>query len=78
MKLKLLYIFFFSLTFQMFAQDDNDKKSIKIPAKETKEKDTLPTTLRITPKNDLKITKTDKNVNGIPFKSKVEIMQSQK
>jgi hypothetical protein len=77
MKFKFLYIFFLALTFQMFGQNDNEKKSIKIPAEETKEKDTIPSSLKITAKEDFEITKTEKNIKGIPFKSKVEIKEHQ-
>lgn len=75
MKFKFLYIFFFALSFQMYAQTDSENKSIKIPAKETKEKDTTPSSLKITPKSDFKIPNTQKNINGIPFKSKVVIKE---
>ncbi|MFK7782377.1 hypothetical protein [Psychroserpens sp.] len=71
MKLKILFIFFLCVTTLVSGQSnppDNENKSIKIPAKETKEKDTTPTEFKIKPNSKLGITKTDKNINGIPVK----------
>ncbi|WP_052461045.1 hypothetical protein [Psychroserpens mesophilus] len=47
---------------------DGEKKSIKIPAKETKEKDSTPTPIKIKPNPKIDITKTDENISGIPVK----------
>lgn len=71
MKLKILFIFFLCVTTLVSGQSnppDNENKSIKIPAKETKEKDSTPTEFKIKPNSKLGITKTDKNINGIPVK----------
>ncbi|WP_323788957.1 hypothetical protein [Psychroserpens sp.] len=70
MKLKVLFVLFLGLTFFVSGQPnpDNEKKSIKIPAKETKEKDSTPTQFKIKPNSKLEITKTDENISGIPVK----------
>lgn len=72
MKLKLVFVFFLCMTIYMNGQTnpDSENKSIKIPAKETKEKDSLPTQFKIKPNSKIEITKTDKNINGIPVKIK--------
>ncbi|MCB0383300.1 MAG: hypothetical protein KDD05_08395 [Psychroserpens sp.] len=58
------------MTSFVIAQTDPDaeKKSIKIPAKETKEKDSIPTPVTIKPNPNIDITKTDDNISGIPVK----------
>ncbi|MBR9846941.1 MAG: hypothetical protein GYB35_12925 [Algicola sp.] len=70
MKLKIIVVFFLCMTTFVYAQTDPDgeKKSIKIPAQETKEKDSTPTPITIKPNPKIEITKTDKNINGIPVK----------
>lgn len=70
MKLKVIVVFFLCLTYLVKAQPnpDNEKKSIKIPAKETEEKDSVPTQFVIKPNAKIEITKTDENINGIPVK----------
>ena len=51
MKLKIVFLFFLCMTFYVNAQPnpDSEKKSITIPAKETKEKDSTPTQFKIKP-----------------------------
>jgi len=49
---------------------DSEKKSIKIPAEVTKEKDSTSTQFKIEPNPKLEITKTNENINGIPVKIK--------
>ncbi|WP_152604784.1 hypothetical protein [Psychroserpens jangbogonensis] len=70
MKLKIVFLFFLCMTFYVNAQPnpDSEKKSITIPAKETKEKDSTPTQFKIKPNSKIEITKTDKNIKGIPVK----------
>ena len=68
MKFKLIVLFFLSMIVHVSGQPnpDNENKSIKIPARETKEKDSTPTEFKIKPNSKLEITKTDQNINGIP------------
>ncbi len=71
MKLNIVFVVFLCVTSLVYGQTnppDSEKKSIKIPAKETKEKDSIPTEFKIQPNPKSKITKTDKNINGIPVK----------
>lgn len=70
MKLKVVFLFFLFMTFYVNGQPnpDSEEKSIKIPAKETKEKDSTPTQFKIKPNSKIEITKTDKNISGIPVK----------
>lgn len=72
MKFKISVVFFLCMTFYVSGQTnpDSENKSIKIPAKETKEKDSIPTQFKIKPNSKLEITKTDKNISGIPVKIK--------
>ena len=50
---------------------DGEKKSIKIPVEPKKNDSTpLPKTLEIKPKSNTSLTKTNKNINGIPVKIK--------
>lgn len=70
MKFKIAFVFILCMTFYVSGQTnpDSENKSIKIPAKETKEKDSTPTQFKIKPNTKLEITKTDENINGIPIK----------
>jgi hypothetical protein len=63
MKFRLLFIVILLITFQGFAQQpvDNEKKSIKIPAQETKEKDSTSTKFPIKPEEK----KNTSNTQGI-------------
>ncbi|MGS2726136.1 hypothetical protein ACU8DI_05965 [Psychroserpens sp. BH13MA-6] len=63
---------------QVFAQPDTKKNSIKIPAVETKKKDTVPVVLDIKPDSKISITKTKKNIAGIPIESKVSTKKPEK
>lgn len=65
-----IVLFFLSMTSYVSGQPnpDSEQKSIKIPAKETKEKDSTPTQFKIKPNSKLEITKTDQTINGIPVK----------
>jgi hypothetical protein len=65
-----IVLFFLGMTSYVSGQPnpDNEQKSIKIPAKETKEKDSTPTQFKIKPNSTLEITKTDQTINGIPVK----------
>ncbi|WMI67358.1 hypothetical protein [Mangrovimonas sp. YM274] len=77
-RILFLIAFLFVAYSQTYAQvgDKKENRSIKIPAKETKEKDTIPSELKIKPSSDSpSLTKTDDNINGIPLKSKVEIRE---
>ena len=78
MKNFLIVLLFSLCTCSVFAQPDTEKKnSIKIPAIETKKKDTTPQ-LIIKPKSQIGITDTKKNIGGIPIESKTSIKKSQK
>jgi len=78
MKNFLIFLLFSLCTCSVFAQPDTEKKnSIKIPAIETKKKDTTPQ-LIIKPKSQIGITDTKKNIGGIPIESKTPIKKSQK
>ncbi|MEM5564848.1 hypothetical protein WNY78_07015 [Psychroserpens sp. AS72] len=83
MKKNIILLLLFSLfALHVFAQppDTNEKKSIKIPAKETKEKDTASVKLDIKPNSKIGITKTKKNISGItvPKVSKESITKPKK
>ncbi|WP_052467145.1 hypothetical protein [Psychroserpens damuponensis] len=81
MKKHIILLFFSLFALQVFAQPDtNEKKSIKIPAKETKKKDTASVKLDIKPNSKLSITKTKKNISGIsvPKVSKESITKPKK
>lgn len=78
MKRHLIFFFFAICTSSLFAQPDTEeKKSIKIPAIETKKKDSTPR-LIIKPDSKIGITKPKKNIAGIPTESKVSIKKPQK
>ncbi|WP_299228126.1 hypothetical protein [uncultured Psychroserpens sp.] len=68
MKLNILVLLFICVTFHAYAQPDSEQKSIKIPAKETKEKDSTPLQFEIKPNQKVGITNTKKNIDGIPVK----------
>ncbi|MEY8849050.1 hypothetical protein AB9K26_09550 [Psychroserpens sp. XS_ASV72] len=75
MKLKFTLIFLCCVVLSFYGQSqtktdpDGEKKSIKIPAK-PKENDSTPqpSKIEIKPNSENSITKTDKNINGIPVK----------
>ena len=74
-----LIIFFFALcTCSVFGQPDKENKSIKIPAVETKKKDSTPTKLDIKPNSKISITKTKKNISGIPIEKETSIKKPEK
>lgn len=73
--LKLVIALCMLFSFQLNAQVDNEKKSIPIPAEETKKKDSLPPDLKIKPNEKASITKGEKHISGIPYKSKVEVKE---
>lgn len=59
----------------MHAQvNDDEKKSVKIPAEKSKKKDSTPSAFKIEPK-DIGLSKTKKNINGIPITNKVTIKE---
>ncbi|SDS42000.1 hypothetical protein SAMN04515667_2137 [Formosa sp. Hel1_31_208] len=61
------------------AQPDTEKKnSIKIPAVETKKPDTTSKKLIIKPNSNFGLTKTKKNIGGIPLESKTAITKPKK
>lgn len=73
MKQYLVFLLVAFCTCAVFGQPDTEKKnSIKIPAIETKKKDTTPQ-LIIKPESKISLTKTKKNISGIPTESKVSI-----
>nr|WP_321223534.1 hypothetical protein [uncultured Psychroserpens sp.] len=81
MKHKIILLLFSIFAIQVYAQPDtNEKKSIKIPAKETEKKDTTQVKLDIKPNSKIGITKTKKNIAGItiPKEKKVSIAKPQK
>ena len=78
MKLKILLILFMIISFESLAQTDSENKSIKIPATESKQTDTLPENIKIKPLPDISLSKPEKNISGIPYKSKVEIKELDK
>ncbi|WP_052184155.1 hypothetical protein [Psychroserpens sp. Hel_I_66] len=66
MKKHIILVLFSFFALQLFAQPDtNEKKSIKIPAKETEKKDTTQVRLDIKPNSSISITNTKKNISGI-------------
>ncbi|WP_204345193.1 hypothetical protein [Psychroserpens algicola] len=78
--MKTYFVFFILAlsTFSLFAQPDTEeKKSIKIPAIETKEKDSTKK-LIIKPNSKIGITKPKTNSLGIPTESKYSIKKKQK
>lgn len=79
MKTGFIFILFTLCTVSLFAQPDTEKKnSIKIPAIETKKKDSTPNQLVIKPKSNIGITKTKKNIGGIPIETKAAIEKAKK
>lgn len=72
MKLKLIMSLVFLFVLQLQAQVDSKAKTIVIPAKITKDKDSTPSTLKIDPKTK-SLTKIEPNISGIPTKNKVEV-----
>jgi hypothetical protein len=81
MKHKIILLLFILFALQVFAQPDTNKKnSIKIPAKETKKKDTTSVKLDIKPNSSIGITKNKKNIAGItiPKENKMSIKKSKK
>ncbi|WP_431134260.1 hypothetical protein [Psychroserpens mesophilus] len=72
MKLKVVFLFFLCMIYGLNGQPnpDSEKESIKIPARETDEKDSIPTTFKIKPNSKIEITKTNDNLSGIPVKVK--------
>lgn len=78
MKQRLVFLLFVFSVFSVFAQPDTEKKnSIKIPAIETKKKDTTPQ-LIIKPNSKIGLTKPKKNNSGISIESKVSIEKEKK
>lgn len=76
MNFKITYIFFFIITLQLSAQIDNSKSGgIKIPAIETKEKDSLPTSFQIKPNPSAPSLTPKKNISGIPQKNLVKVTE---
>lgn len=82
MKKNIILLLFSLFALQVFAQppDTNEKKSIKIPAKETEKKDTTSVKFDIKPNSKIGITKTKKNIAGItiPKESKESVTKSKK
>ena len=82
MKNYLIFLFFALCAITANAQppDQSEKKSIKIPAIESKKKDSTPSKLIIKPNSKLGITKTKKNISGIgvPTESKISIKKPKK
>jgi hypothetical protein len=78
MKKHLIFFLLIFSTCALFAQPDkDDKKSIRIPAIEKKDKDSTPR-LVIKPDSKIGITKPKKNIAGIPTESKVSIKKNKK
>ncbi|MDG5491978.1 hypothetical protein [Psychroserpens sp. SPM9] len=79
MKKHLIFFLLFLSTCVLFAQqpDNNEKKSIRIPAVEKKDKDSTPR-LIIKPESKIGITKSKKNIAGIPTESKISIKKPEK
>ncbi|WP_460218962.1 hypothetical protein [Psychroserpens sp. MEBiC05023] len=78
MKKHLFFLCFALCACSLFAQPDTeDKKSIKIPAIETKKKDSTPR-LIIKPDSKISLTKPKKNISGIRTESKVSIKKNKK
>lgn len=79
MKTALIFFLFTLCTYSLLAQPDTEKKnSIKIPAIETKKKDSTPDKLIIKPNSKIGITKTKKNIGGIPIETKAAIEKAKK
>ncbi|MFT4805568.1 MAG: hypothetical protein ACJAZK_001245 [Psychroserpens sp.] len=81
MKHKIILLLFSFFALQTFGQPDNsEKKSIKIPAKETEKKDTTSVKLDIKPNSKIGITQIKKNISGItiPNESNVSITKPKK
>ena len=76
MKFKFLIFLIFLLSLPLNAQvNDDKKKSVKIPATESKKKDSTPSSFKIKPKDNIGLSKTKKNINGIPITNKVTIKE---
>lgn len=79
MRIFLFIICFMAGSVSVFAQPDTEKKNaIKIPAIETKKPDTSSQKLIIKPKSNIGITKTKKNISGIPLESKYKLSKPKK
>ncbi len=78
MKQGLVIVILMCCVSAVFGQPDTEKKNaIKIPAVETKKKDTTPQ-LIIKPNSKIGLTKPRKNISGIPTESKVSITKPKK
>ena len=78
MKKHIIFFLIILNTCALFAQPDKDeKKSIRIPAIEKKDKDSTPR-LIIKPDSKIGITKPKKNIAGIPTESKISIKKPEK
>ncbi|OUS00953.1 hypothetical protein A9Q86_09395 [Flavobacteriales bacterium 33_180_T64] len=78
MKNSLFLFLFLVCTCSAFAQPDTKKNAIKIPAVETKKKDSTSVVLDIKPNSKISITNVKKNIAGIPIESKVSIKKQKK
>ena len=79
MKTGLIFSLLVFCSFALFAQPDTEKKnSIKIPAIETKKKDSTPNTLIIKPNSNIGLSKTKRNIGGIPIETKAAIEKAKK
>jgi len=80
MKFNLLYIVFFIFSLNISAQQtENEKQSIKIPAIETKDKDSSKTQFSIRPDSNKNVPNSTGNTNPLPFeKSKEEFSMIEK
>lgn len=79
MKKYLIFFLFTMCMSSLFAQPDTEKKnSIRIPAVETKKKDSTPNKLVIKPKSNIGLTKTKNNIGGIPIETKKAIEKNKK
>jgi len=75
MKSKWLYILVCLMSYQLIAQVDSENKSIRIPAEETKDKDSS-ASIRIEPEKKLpSLSKSSNNISGLPYETKVKIKE---
>lgn len=75
MRFKWIYIFMLLISIQLSAQVDSENKSIRIPAEETKDKDSS-SALEIKPEKTLpSLSKSSNKTTTLPYESKVKLKE---
>ncbi len=79
-KIFIALLCIFAIQHSLSAQIDNEEKSIRIPAEASeKEKDSTPKKIKVEPKDQPSLSKTDKSkINGISVKKKKYILEESK